>query len=99
VAYKIYRSPLQKSDGSWLITDLFAAAWLNAFGHDVLAIEDTQLSKAYSPGTRSAFCFAAKSNFESDYHAFINGEPIGVRKYLDSVYALKKLLREHEERS
>lgn len=86
--FKTYRVPLQRADLKWLVSDLYAAAFLNALGHEVLGTEDTVT------GARSAFVFADHRDFESDYEKFTRGEQIGIRRFLDSVYALKALLKE-----
>lgn len=66
-------------------------------GNSVIRVENTADSPIFAPGTLFAFLFAATSTFESDYRAFVADETIGIRKYLDSVFKLKQLLREYNE--
>lgn len=99
MSYKVYAQPLQKSDGNWLLSDLYSAAWMNAWGHDVLAIEETPTLNVYASGPRVAFVFADKESFEADYRAFTAGDPIGIRRFLNAVYTLKRLMRDYEKRA
>lgn len=91
-SYKSYRVPLQKADGNWLVSDLYAAAFLHAIGHQLLGVEDNGI---YGTVARSSFLFADSGVIEADYVRFTAGDEIGVRKFLDSVYELKGLLRDY----
>jgi hypothetical protein len=88
MAYKNYRVPLQKADGNWLVSDLYAAAFLHAVGHHVIGVEN----EVYDALSRTTFLFADSGVLSDDYQRFAAGEAIGVRKFLDSVYALKAIL-------
>jgi hypothetical protein len=90
--FKKYKVPEQKSDGTWLVSDLYAAAFLHAIGHQLLGVEDNGI---YGTVARSSFLFADSGVIEVDYVRFTAGDEIGVRKFLDSVYELKSLLRDY----
>jgi hypothetical protein len=87
--YRPYRVPLQKSDGTWLLSDLYASAFLHALGHCVLGVE----TEIYDAAARPTFIFADSGVFESDYQRFAVGAEIGIRKFLDSFYHLKRILK------
>jgi hypothetical protein len=85
--FKPYRRPIQARDGSWWVTDLYAAAFVHALGHELVRIEPTAHG-------RSAFVFGINNAFEADYNSFADGEAISIRRFLDSVYHLKSMLQE-----
>jgi hypothetical protein len=92
MAYKIYKKPFQRADGKWLLSDLYAAAFLNAVGHEVVDFEEVN---ADGRGPRPVFVFSDSDSFQSDYERFTVGEEIGIRKFLDAVYDLKGLAKRH----
>jgi hypothetical protein len=86
-AYKLYRQPLQRGDGRWLVSDLYAAAYLVACGNEVVEIEPTAQSG------RFAFVIEPGLRFQDDYEAFASNAPIRVRDFIDAAYLLKGMLR------
>ena len=73
------------------ITDLYAAAFLTASGNKVLGIHmDGQTGNGQR---RHAFLFETNTKLREDMRRLVNNEEVPVRSFIDSVYALKRLLR------
>jgi hypothetical protein len=75
---------MRADDGDWRVSDLYFAAFLRCLGHNVLAIEAAKNGRSY-------FVFADDESLAADCRKFTCGEPVSIRKFLDSVYALKSL--------
>lgn len=82
---------LQKADKNWVVGDLFVSAFLSAVGQFLMGIEQHDGSRV--------FLFYDSDSLEADYERFKRGDSIGIRVYVDSVYRLKKLLREYDDRN
>lgn len=91
--YKLYRQPLERADGRWLVSDLYTAAFLVASGNEVVEIEPT------SQTGRHAFVIEPGPRFPDDYEAFASNAPIRIRDFIDAAYRLKGMLRAAGERT
>lgn len=86
--YKLFREPLQRADGFWIISDLYACAFLIARGNELVGIEPNGQSK------RLSFVICAGREFAADHAAFASNCPIPIRDFLDAVYLVKEKMRE-----
>lgn len=84
---KRYRKPLRRSDGLWVVSDLYCAAFLVASGNEPISVEATFQDRRY------AFVIAPEPHFEHDCEAWTSNSPIRVRDFLDAVYQLKGMIR------
>jgi|SRR6185437_7983088 len=84
--YKCFRKPIQATDGTWWISDLYAASYLHALGHTIV-----DLAESGQKG-RTAFVFEASESFARDYAAFERDEPISVHGFVRSLRAARQLL-------
>jgi hypothetical protein len=83
--YKTFGRPIRRDDGKWLVRDICAASSAIALGHTLAGIEDfTDLEHK----VRVTWVFEASDTFEADYERFAMGDPIPIRKFLDSFFAL-----------
>ena len=86
--YKIYRKPIQRTDGNWLTSDLYAAGFFVARGSECVGVEHT------SEHGRVAFVISPREAFTEDIEDWCSNATVLVREFLDSVYLVKSLLRE-----
>jgi hypothetical protein len=85
--YKIYRKPIQRSDGNWLVSDLYAAGFFVARGSECVGVEPTSEKK------RMAFVIAPREAFTEDIEDWCSNATVRVREFLEGVYLVKSLLR------
>jgi hypothetical protein len=85
--YKIYRKPIQRTDGNWIISDLYGAGFFVARGNECIGIEPTGQSGRY------AFLISPRDAFAEDIEDWCSNGIVRVRDFLDSVYLVKSLLR------
>jgi hypothetical protein len=85
--YKIYRKPIQRTDGNWLTSDLYAAGFFVARGSECVGVEPT------SEQGRYAFVISPREGFGEDIEDWCSNGLVGVREFLDGVYLVKSLLR------
>lgn len=86
--YLPFRVPLQRADGFWIVSDLYAAAFFLARGNSIVGVEST------SDGGRKIFVICARREFLSDRAAFDSNCPVPIRDFLDAVYLVKEKVRE-----
>jgi hypothetical protein len=86
--YKIYRKPIQRTDGNWLTSDLYAAGFFVARGSECVGVEPT------GEHGRMAFVIFPRESFTEDIEDWCSNGTVPVREFLDSVYLVKSLLRE-----
>src|ERR1700678_3916825 len=86
--YKIYRKPIQRTDGNWLTSDLYAAGFFVARGSECVGVEPT------SEQGRYAFVISPREEFADDVEDWCLDGIILVQEFLAGVYAMKSLLRE-----
>ena len=85
--YKIYRKPIQRNDGNWLTSDLYAAGFFVARGSECVGVEPT------GEHGRMAFVISPREAFTEDIEDWCSNGTVPVREFLDSVYLVKSLLR------
>lgn len=94
--YKILREyqslgrPIRRADGRWMVRDICAASAAIALGHALAGIEDYGDPERR---VRVVWVFERDDTFEADYSRFEIGEPIPIRKFLDSFFALQHIAR------
>jgi hypothetical protein len=88
--YKIYRKPIQRTDGNWLTSDLYAAGFLVARGSKCLGVEPTSEKERY------AFVISPREAFTEDIEDWCSNGIVCVREFLDAVYLVKSLIRGFE---
>ena len=86
--YLPFRVPLQRADGFWIVSDMYAAAFFLARGNEIVAVEPT------ADRARKVFVICARREFFSDREAFESNSPIPVRDFLDAVYRVKQKINE-----
>ena len=94
--YKILREyqslgrPIRRADGRWMVRDICAASAAIALGHALAGIEDFGDPERR---VRVVWVFEGDDTFEADYNRFEIGEPVPIRKFLDSFFALQHIAR------
>lgn len=88
--YKIYRKPIQRTDGNWIITDLYAAGFFVARGSQCVGVEPTSEKERY------AFVISPRDAFTEDIEDWCSNGIVCVRDFLDGVYLVKSMLRGFE---
>jgi hypothetical protein len=86
--YKIYRKPIQRTDGNWLTSDLYAAGFFVARGSECVGVESTSEKKRY------VFVISPREAFTEDIEDWCSNGIVCVGEFLDGVYLVKSLLRE-----
>jgi hypothetical protein len=86
--YKLFRVPLERADGMWLVADLYCASFLFARGNSCVGIEPT------AQRGRHVFVISPRDAFADDLAAWSANAAVPVRDFLDGVYFLKALVRE-----
>jgi hypothetical protein len=88
--YQSLGRPIRRADGRWMVRDICAASSAIALGHALTGIEDYADPERR---VRVVWVFEADDTFEADYNRFEIGEPIPIRKFLDSFFALQHISR------
>jgi hypothetical protein len=86
--YKIYRKPIQRTDGKWLTSDLYAAGFFVARGSECVGVEPTSENKRY------AIVISPREAFTQDIEDWCSNATVPVREFLDGVYLVNSLIRE-----
>jgi hypothetical protein len=90
--YKLYRKPIQRSDGNWLVSDLYAAGFFVARGSECVGVEPTNEKK------RMAFVISPREAFTEDIEDWCSNATVRVREFLEGVYLVKSLIRGFDDR-
>jgi hypothetical protein len=85
--FKIYRKPIRRTDGCWITSDLYAAAFFVARGSECIGIEPTGQKERY------VFVISPRKGFSEDIEGWGSNAPVRVCDFLDGVYHLKSLMR------
>jgi hypothetical protein len=87
MGYKQHRTPTRDSAGGFWLSDLYAAAYLRAWGHRIDRIEPT------GEDGRFAFVFCADDGLEAHYAAYRSDAEIPALTFVNTVYDLKGLIK------
>jgi hypothetical protein len=98
MGYKQHRAPTRDNAGGFWLADLYASAFLVAWGHRIDRIEPT------GEDGRCAFVFVADDGLEAHYAAYRSDAEIPALTFVNTVYDLKGLIKdamrsEHEPRN
>jgi hypothetical protein len=88
--YQSLGRPIRRADGRWMVRDICAASSAIALGHALIEIEDYTDPECR---VRVVWVFEEDDTFEADYNHFEKGEPVPIRKFLDSFFALQHIAR------
>ena len=80
--------PILRSDNSWILKDVCAAAFAVALDEVLIGIEDHP-----SKNSCFVFVFQPSPSFEATFDRFMANHPVPVQSYTDSFFAIKHLLR------
>ena len=86
--YKRFTRPICRDDGKWVLRDVCSASFAVANGHALSAIED---HFDHESRTGVAFIFEPSDTFELTYDRFLRGDPVPIKKFLDSFFSLEHL--------
>ena len=89
--YKRFRCPLQRSDGFWVVSDLYAAAFFVACGSEVTDIEPS------GQPNRLSFVLCPRREFRSDVEKWKSNSPVPIRDFIDAVYRVKQRIRDFKK--
>jgi hypothetical protein len=85
-----FRKPVERADGTYLVTDLFLAAFLAVRGNKILGLQST------SQATRCEFLIEPRERFAQDLTDFEWNGMLGIRDFELSFQTIKRKLRDHE---